>query len=478
VEAKEQEPVRARRPRGAEPVQGDAHEHRGSTLLLVRKLFTIAGPVVLTQLGIMGFGVVDTLMLGRLGVAELDAAALGNVWLWGTTILGIGIVFGLDPIISHAHGRGDGERTGLALQQGLVVASLVAIPLIASAWLAQEALVALGQEPALARAAESYLRIQAWSVAPLLWFYALRQYLQGREIVAPALWVTLIANLANIAGNQVLIFGFELPGGALEVPAMGLEGAGLASGCTRACLAVGLLAWTWLGGFHRGAWQPWSARAFAPRGLLEVLRYGVPVGLQYTLEVWAFQIFTLLAGELGRQELAAHSIVLNVASVTFMVPLGISFGASTVIGNLVGSGRRQAAQRTAWIAFALGGGAMLISAVVLVSLRWLIPGLYTEELVVVGLAAGIMPVAAAFQLFDGLQVVGGGILRGTGDTLPAAIFNAVAYYVVALPLAAYFVLVRGAGLEAIWWSMALGLALVAGTLVVWVRLRGPATKES
>ncbi|PRQ06702.1 MATE family efflux transporter [Enhygromyxa salina] len=448
----------------------------GSTLELVRKLLTIAGPVVLTQLGMMGFGLVDTLMLGRVGVAELDAAALANVWLWGMSIFAMGVVFGLDPIIAQAHGRGDSERTGLALQQGMVVAVLLSIPLIGSGWLAEEALIGLGQDPELARLAEVYLRVQVWSLLPLLCFYVLRQYLQGRELVAAALWVTLLANVLNIAGNELLIFGASV--GGLEIPAMGLEGAGLASAITRTFLAVGLVAWTWVKGLHHGAWQPWSARALDPRGLLEILRYGVPVGLQYTLEVWAFQASTLLAGELGRNALAAHTIVLNVASLTFMVPLGISFGVSTVIGNLLGSGRLQAAQRTAWIGFALGGGAMLVSAVLLISLRELLPGLYTDELAVVTLAAGILPIAAAFQLFDGVQVVGGGIMRGIGDTLPAAVFNAVAYYGVALPLAGYFVLVRGAGLAAIWWSLALGLALVAGTMLVWVRLRGPETRTS
>lgn len=440
-------------------------------MVLIRRLLTLAGPVVLTQLGLMGFGVVDTLMVGRVGIAELDAAALGNVWFWGTMILGVGIIYGLDPIIAQAHGRGDGERAGLALQQGAIVATLVSLPLIALGWLTEEVMVALGQEPALARLAEDYMVVQSWSITPLLLFYALRQYLQSREIVGPALWLALFANLFNVAGNEVLIFGVE----ALSIPAMGLEGAGLASGCTRAFMAVGLAIWTWGAGLHRGAWVPWSTRALEPRGLLEVLRYGLPVGLQYTLEVWAFQLSTLIAGELGRNELAAHTIVLNVASVTFMVPLGISFAASTVIGNLLGSGRRDEAQRTAWIAFALGGGVMLISAVVLVSARTLIPGFYTDEAAVIVLAASIMPIAATFQLFDGLQVVGGGILRGVGDTLPAAVFNAIAYYVVALPLAGYLVLFLGLGLQALWWALALGLALVAGTLVLWVRWRMPAS---
>ncbi len=468
----DQQRVRVRRPEADRSTEAEAPS---STVALIRKLFTIAGPVVLTQLGMMGFGVVDTLMLGRVGVAELDAAALGNLWLWGTVIFGTGVIFGLDPIIAGALGRGEGEHAGLALQRGCVIAAIVSVPLIAGAWLAEEVLLLAGQDPELSAAAESYLTVQSWSVLPLLWFYALRQYLQAREIVAPALWVTLIANVGNVIGNELLIFAHDL--GPLSVPGYGLRGAGLASAITRALLAMGLFGWTFRRRLHRGAWQPWSAAALEPRGLLEVLRYGVPVGLQYTLEVWAFHLSTLLAGELGRNELAAHTIVLNLASVTFMVPLGISFSASTIIGSLVGAGRRKAAQRTAWLAFALGGGVMLLSAIVLVSTRWLLPELYTDEREVLVLAAAIVPIAAAFQLFDGVQVVGGGILRGTGDTLPAALFNAIAYYGVALPLAAYLVLVAGFGLAAIWWSLALGLALVAGTLVMWVRVRGPATKS-
>lgn len=449
-------------------------EGRQHIWALARRLLTIAGPVVLTQLGMMGFGVVDLLMLGRLGVAELDASALGNLWLFGTAIFGIGVMFGLDPIIAHAHGRGDGERAGLALQRGLIVAGLVSIPLIASGWWTEEVLLLLGQEVELCRDAETYVLVQIWSTAPMLWFYALRQYLQGREIVTPALWVTLACNLFNVAGNELLIFGhFE----ALGIPALGLRGAGLASAATRTLLLVGLVIWTLRARLHVGAWQPWSRAAFDPRGLLEILRYGAPVGMQYTLEVWAFQASTLLAGELGRHELAAHSIVLNLASVTFMMPLGISFGASTVIGNLVGAGRREAAQRTAWLAFAMGAGVMLCSALVLVSTRQFLPRLYTDHPEVLALAATILPIAATFQVFDGVQVVGGGVLRGTGDTLPAALFNAVAYYVIALPLAAYFVLARGAGLNAIWWSLTLGLASVALTMLVWVRLRGPARRE-
>lgn len=442
-----------------------------STLDLVRRLLVIAVPVVITQLGMMGFGVVDIVMLGRVGVAALDAASLGNLWLFGTVIFGIGVVFGLDPIIAHAHGRGDGPRVGLALQWGLVVATLVSIPIVAAGWLTEEALLALGQDRELAAQAERYVLIQVWSVPPMLWFYALRQYLQGREIVRPALVITLIANAFNIAGNELLIFDHAYGLG------MGLEGAGLASGLTRAFLFVGLGVHVWRRRLHEGAWQPWGRASFERRGLLEVLRYGAPAGLQYSIEVWAFQASTLLAGGLGREELAAHSIVLNIASVTFMLPMGISFGAATVVGNLLGEGRRAAAQRLAWIGVGMGAGVMVLCAIGLISGRHGIPRVYTTEAEVLVLAATILPIAGAFQVFDGTQAVASGVLRGMGDTLSAAVINAVAYFGIALPMAAGLVHL-GHGLPAIWLSLLTGLGVAATILVVRVRRRGPGTRGS
>ncbi|MFV8755542.1 MATE family efflux transporter [Nannocystaceae bacterium ST9] len=432
----------------------------------------MSAPMMLTQLGTMLFGVVDTLMVGRVGVAELDAAALGNVWLWGTIVVCFGIVYGLDPIIAHAHGRGDGRRAGLALQQGLIVALVISIPLMASMALTEEVLILLGQEPELAAQAEVYLGVQVWSLPPFLGFMALRQYLQGREIIAPALWVVMIANLLNVAGNELLIFGHA------GLPALGLIGAGIATGITRTALFVGLALWTWRGKLYAGAWQPWSRAAFEPRGLLEVLRYGLPVGLQYLLEVWAFQLATLIAGDLGERELAAHSIVLNVASLTFMLPLGISFSASTLVGSQLGAGRRHEAQRIAWLALAFGGSVMLGCALLLVATRGVIPRLFTADAQVILIAASIFPIAGAFQVFDGLQVVGGAILRGMGDTRPAVAFNLIAYYALAMPLAFWLVYERGGGLIELWWSLVLGLAVVAGSMVVWVHRRGPARRGS
>ncbi len=176
----------------------------------------------------------------------------------------------------------------------------------------------------------------------------------------------------------------------------------------------------------------------------------------------------------GGAELAAHSIALNLASITYMVPLGIGLGASARVGNLIGAGEPQAAQRAAWVAFTLGGGVMAFFALLFIAGREVIPSWFTADPAVVALAATLLPIVAAFELFDGLQVVGSGVLRGMGRTRPAALFNLVGYYALGLPLAAWLGRPERLGLIGIWWGLALGLAVVAGLSVVWVAFRGPA----
>ncbi|MEM7152654.1 MAG: MATE family efflux transporter [Myxococcota bacterium] len=429
----------------------------------LRALLRLGLPVAATQLGVMLTGVVDTMMVGQLGTEALDAAALGSLWAWGTAVFGIGLVLGMDPVVTQAHGAKQGRRVALALHHGLIVAALVT-PLISAAWWwAAPSLAVLGQNEALATAAGEYVEIQLFSLWPLLGFFAVRQYLQGRGIVAPALVAVVVANLFNVVANWALIFGH------LGLPAMGLRGAGLATGLTRCVMLATLVGWTYFAKLHRGAWVRPSRASVEAAGITEIVKHGTPIGIQYGLETWAFHIATLMAGMLGEAELAAHVIVLNLASLSFMIPMGISQGAATRVGNLVGAGRTEDAKRSATIALALGAGVMVLSAVLFVALREQLPTLYTPEAEVIGLAAGILPIAAAFQLFDGTQVVGGGVLRGIGATRPAAVFNLVAYYVLALPVALAASTLGDFGLEGLWWGLCFGLATVACALVWWIR---------
>jgi MATE family multidrug resistance protein len=434
----------------------------------VRKLAGLAGPVAGTQVGFMLLGTVDTLMVARVGIDALAAAAIANAWIFGVLLLGQGVVHGIDPIVTYAHGARDGEGAAVALQRGLVLALLASLPLAALLAGSETFLLLLGQDPDLSRDAARYTLVQIPSVPMYLAFMALRQYLQGRELMRPALWVILVANFFNVAANYVLIFG------KLGVPALGLVGAGIATGLTRGVMLVALVALVRAFGLHHQAWVPWSRAAFDPRALGRVLALGAPIALQMAFEVCAFSGAALLAGRLGAEPLAAHTIALNMAALSFMVPLGISQGAVTRVGNLLGARDPTGAQRAAWVAIAMGGGVMMVSAIVFVALRHALPLLYTDELAVVSLCAGILPIAAAFQVFDGIQVVGCGVLRGMGQTKPAAAFTLVAYWVLAIPLGYGLGLCGGWGLPGIWWGLCLGLACVAISLVLWIRWRGPA----
>ena len=390
------------------------------------------------------------------------------MWIWGKLHFAMGILFGIDPIVAQAHGARDGPRAAFALQRGLVLAACLSVPLALS-WLAtEEFLRATGQDPALAAAAERYTLLQIPSIPFFLAFLTLRQFLQCREIVRPALWVIVAANVVNFFGNWALIFGH------LGLPALGLEGAALATSLSRAACLVGLLALIARFDLMQGAWLPWSRRAFEWRGVLEILRLGMPVGVQVALEAWAFSGAALLAGRIGTEALAAHTIVLNMAALSFMMPLGIGLAAVTRVGNLIGARRPDDAQRAAWVALALGAGVMAASAAVFLAFRDALPRLYTADLAVVALATGILPIAAAFQVFDGVQVVACGVLRGMGRTRPAAVFNAVSYWLLGIPLGAWLGLVAGWGLAGIWWGLCIGLALVSILLVGWIRVRGPA----
>lgn len=427
------------------------------------KVFRLSVPVVLSQLGLMSMGVVDTLMLSRLGVLELGASALGNSLQWTFMSLGLGLVMGIDPLISQAHGRGDGPSTALALQRGVVLASLVSVPIMLAMWFTADALVLLGQEREVAEVAARYNQLKLPTVPGFLLYSALRQYLQGRTLMAPATWVIWLTNAVNAVLNWALIFGHA------GAPALGIDGASIASSIATVGMALGLALMVRYLGLHEGAWRPWDRACLDMRGLGQAVRLGLPVGLQLSLEASAFSLSTLMAGWIGREALASHQVVLNMAALSFMVPLGISQGAAVRVGNLIGAGDLAGMRRAAQAALLLGAGVMTVSAAAFTLLRHELPRLYTAEPAVVALAAQILPFAGAFQLSDGTQVVAGGVLRGMGRPDAAALVNLFGYYLLALPLAYVLAFARGQGLTGVWIGLAAGLTLVALALLVWVR---------
>lgn len=452
----------------------------------VRRLSRLATPIVLTNVLWMLVGTVDIAMLGRYSEESLAAATLAGVWVHMTQMIGMGLVMGMDPLVTQGHGARDRVMLGRALQRGLIVALAASLPVIVLrlytaeflGFVSRAAESLTGERAAgalasldldalerLAVPAEDYAVVQSIGTPFFLVFIALRQYLQGRGILRPALFVTVFANLFNVAGNWLFIFEWD----------MGIRGAGLATGLTRVFMAVVLLTFVLRARLLRGAWIPWDAESFRWSGISRVVRYGFPVALHFVFEVGAFGTSTLLAGCLGVTSTVAHAACINLASLTFMIPLGVALAATTRVGNLVGEGRHGRAQRSGWVAIALAGGVMAALGAGLLVGRHALPTLYTQDTAALALAAAVLPVAAAFQIFDGLQVAGSGVLRGMGSTAPPAIFNFIAWWVIALPLAAWLVLRQGGGLTHVWWAMALGLGIVAAGQCLWLRTRGPAS---
>ena len=429
-------------------------------------------PIAVTQLSMMSLGFVDLVMVGRVGAQAIGALALGNAWKMGTQLVAMGFVFGMDPFVSQAHGAGDARGAGLALQRGVILGLAVSVLLGATWLLAEPGLALLGQDAELAALAGDYLRVQVPSLPFFMVWVALRQYLTGRRIVSPAMWIVLGANLLNAALNWVLIFGH------FGAPALGVVGAGIATSIVQGLFPFGLLAWVLKGRLLEGGWVPWSRAALEPRALLAILRVGTPVALQLAFEVWAFQIMVLWAGRLGEEPLAAHSIAFNLIALAFMVPLGVSLAAAARVGNLIGGGAHHAAQRAAWVAFGLAAAWMTLSGLLFLFGRHELPRLYHASPDVALLVAGILPIAAAFQLFDGLQVVGGGVLRGMGRTRPAALFHLVGFYALGMPLAWWLAFERGQGLAGLWWGLALALFAIALAFVAWIARQGPARLAS
>lgn len=432
-------------------------------------LLRLAGPIVLSQLGQMLLGTVDTLLAGHLSVRALGAVTLGSLFQIATMVPAYGVVMGLDPLVSQAYGAGRAEDASRALQRGILIALALSVPVGASWLYTEEILLALGQSPALCAQAELYTRAQ-WFAAPgFLLYGAQATYLQARGIVRPGVIVMFLANVFNAVAAWGLIFG------KIGLPAYGVWGAGLATGLTRVFMALSMVGLIWGLKLAPGGLRPSRESLRDGRGLWAQAALGIPVGMTLALELWAFQLGTLLAGRIGNTELGAHSIAINLASLAFMVPLGISISASARVGTWIGSLEPERAQHAAQTALKLGGGFATLSAFTFVVAGPALCALYSQDPGVLAAAVSIMPVAAAFQLMDGLQCVSAGVLRGMGRTRPTAVLNFIGYFVIGLPLGAHLGLSTSLGLVGVWLGYAAGLTVVASGLVGWVLLRGPRT---
>ena len=429
----------------------------------VRALVRLAVPVMTVEMGIMAMHVVDTIFVGHVSATALAAVSLALVYYFTVVVIGIGTLVGFDALVSQAVGADDTVAVRRAIQRGLVLAALLCIPLALILWPTGPVLRALHQPAEIVPIATRVVHISILGLPGVLAFVVLRQTLQAMERLRPILLTVLIANLINAALNWILIHGH------LGAPALGVDGSAIASVIGRLSLPL-LLLW-----FGRDVLLPLlrvrDPLLFQLEPLRRMLRLGLPVGVQYLLEVGVFNAVALLMGVQATTTLAAHQVAINLASFTFMLPLGIGAAASVLVGQAIGRGDDGAARRAAAAALTAGILATLGTTTLFLTIPRQLASVYVTDANVVALAATLIPIAGVFQLFDGVQAIAGGALRGAADTRAAMIANILGFWAVGLPLGLYLGFRAGMGPAGLWWGLVAGLAAVSAVLIVRLHLR-------
>ncbi len=425
---------------------------------------TLAMPVVVAEIGWVAMGLVDTLMVGPLGPEAIGAAGVGSALFIGVVIFAMGLLLGLDTLVSQAFGAGRIDECHRWLVHGIVLSFVVAIPVSLILFVLSNLLARFGLDPTVLALARPYLDVVLWSVLPLLLYATFRRYLQGMGVVRPVMIALVSANIINAIVNWILIYG------KLGFPALGVRGAAWATVVSRVVMAAYLLVTIvqreW--GRRPGLFEtpltiewPWMRR---------LLSLGAPAASQITLEVGVFAASTALAGRLAPIALAAHQIAIHIAALSFMVPLGISSAGAVRVGHAVGRRDPFGAARAGWTALMFGAGFMACTAATFVLMPRVLMGAFTRDEGVLQLGASLLAVAAIFQLFDGIQGVATGVLRGLGDTRTPMVWNLVGHWFVGLPTGYFLCFGLNRGVIGLWWGLSIGL-IICGVvlLVVWSR---------
>ncbi len=427
-------------------------------------MLRLAAPMALTELGWLTMAFIDTVMVGRLpdSATAIGAVGLGSTLFYTIGIFGSGIMLGLDTLVAQAYGAGNLEECHHTLWNALYLACMISPLVMAAALLCVPFFPYFGLAPAVVAQAVPFLKALVWSTLPLALYFVLRRYLQAMGIVKPVVFTLISANLVNLAGNWALVYGH------LGFPHMGVVGAGWATCVSRVYMAAALAAAVVYYDRKRNSGFWLASRRLELRRLRYILRLGFPAALQLLMEIGAFTFATFLIGRLGPIQLAGHYIALNVASFTYMVPLGIGGAAAVRVGYAIGARDVAGAARAGWTALFFGVCFMSCAGLGLLFFSHPIARVYSTQVQVVNAGATLLLVAAVFQLFDGLQVVATGALRGAGNTRTPFLANLVGYWAIGLPLGGWLCFKMKLGALGMWIGLCLALVLIGSVLAfVW-----------
>lgn len=433
-------------------------------------LLTLAGPIAVSQVAQTSLGFVDTVMVGRLGAVPLSAVSIGVAVHYTLLMLALGTVMAVGPLASQAHGAKEPREVARYTRQGLWLATFLAPVIVAVEYAAPYWVHLLQQDAEVTPLIAEYLRAVCWSAWPFLAFTALRAWLESVGRPRPVTVIAVLAVAVNALANYVFVYGnFGFPG-------LGAVGAGYATSVSYGFLFLALTGYALSHSSLRAYHVLDRVRAPAAAYLRELLRVGFPMGITFALEVGFFSAMGILVGQLGTVQLAAHQISLQMASLSFMLPLAISMAVSIRVGNLIGAGQPRSATEIGWLAIGVGAAIMTVSAAVYALAPGAIIALFLGEgalegegRAVAALAAQLLLLAGAFQVFDGVQAVAAGGLRGLKDTFYPMVIGLVSYWGIGLPLG-YF-LMAGQGARGLWTGLIAGLACASVALTWrWVRL--------
>ena len=425
----------------------------------LKKTLLLALPIMAGHLSQMLLGFIDTLMIGRVGVVALAGAAFSNALSNILYIGGLGFLISVSVLVSHAHGAGKEREAGEVLRRGLALALSIGFLIFALIWISFPFLHLLGQPEEVIEEAKPYLWIIGLSMPVALATTCFKNFSEAQNAPWPGFWTGFASVLLNVFLNWVLIYG------NLGMPALGLTGAGIATLLSRIANLLFLVIWLKRDARFDASWpRRWLAQ-YTWRPIAGMLRLGFPIALQLIMEVGAFGAATLLMGWIGVVEIAAHQIALTYASTTFMIPLGISLAVAIRVGQVIGAGESHRARPIGFGACAFGAALSTLFAAFFIGFNESLVGLFTRDPATLSVGAILLITAGLFQLFDAIQVLSAGALRGCKDVRIPTYIVFAAYWVFGIPVGALLAFGLEIGAPGVWIGLASGLAAAAGGLL-------------
>lgn len=422
-----------------------------------KQIVRLGMPIVIGQLGIVLMGMADVMMIGKIDATNLAAVGASNAVYFLVVILGIGTLTAISPLVAKAKGAGNVGDTKIYFKKGIIASLFLTLFISTITLVLTFNLDWFDQKERVEELSKPYLHILNFGTLFMLWFYAVKQFSDGIGLTKPSAVITIIALLLNVLLNWVLIFGhwgFE---------PMGLIGAGIATTLSKLFMALAMTAFVYVNKIYKPYLTNKDKPAFKSH-LAEILKVGLPSGFQYFFEVAAFAGAAIIIGWYGEFELAAHNIAINIASVTYMVATGISAAGSILVGDAVGRNNQADLMRSGKAALIMGALFMGICALIFIVAKTVIVQLYTTDQVVGSMAVNLLMIAALFQLSDGIQCVGVGILRGLSDTRIPTVIVIIAYWVIGIPVGVWLGNYFDLSLYGIWFGLSIGLTFSAGLL--------------